>query len=173
MTTTYLMTALVLLGIALTVGALDGLYFHLWKFRLYARPASQTEHLTHTIRAWLLAPMIWFAFVSPNLWALIGVVAVDSLVVLTDVSIENASRSELGGMPTAEYLVHVISASFHSAAVALAIAFWWEPRAVELPALVRDGGLLLIASALPVALLHVVLSIWKPGAPAAVMPPPA
>jgi hypothetical protein len=155
---------------ALTIGAADGLYFHLWKFRLYARPASQLEHVTHTIRACLLGPMLWFAFVSANLWALIALVALDSAVVLGDVSMENESRRALGGIPTAEYLVHVMATALHSAAVALAIGFWWKFGAAEVPVLVRDGALLLIATTVPVAVLHLALVFWKPGAPPAAAP---
>ena len=166
-----LVASLALWGAALTIGAADGLYFHLWKFRLYARPASKVEHLTHTLRACLLGPMLWLGFVAPHLGAFIALVALDSAVVLTDVSLENHSRRELGGIPTAEYLVHVAATALHSGAVALAIAFWWTAGAVEVPALLRDAALGLIATTVPVALLHVALVFWKPGSPAVSAPP--
>ena len=149
---------------ALGVGALDGLYFHLWKFRLYARPQSRTEHLTHTARACLLGPILWLAFVAPRLDALVALVAVDTAVVLADVWLENESRRDLGGIPRAEYLVHVVANTLHTGAMTLAMAVWWSSPLAQVPALLRGFAEGLVACTVPVAVLHVALIFWTPRA---------
>src|SRR5262245_59106415 len=112
------------------VGAIDGLYFHLYKFRLYKRPESRLEHLAHTVRDILVPPMIWFAFgdssIAPSLRleVLIALIAADWLAAAWDVLLEKKSRVELGGMPHFEYFIHVAATGLHSAAEALAIAAW-------------------------------------------------
>jgi hypothetical protein len=147
---------------ALGVGALDGLYFHLWKFRLYARPQSRSEHLTHTVRACLLGPILWLAFVTPRLDALVALVALDTAVVLTDVWLENASRRDVGGIPRAEYLVHVAANTLHTGAMTLAMASWWLSPHAHVPDLLRGIAEGLAACTVPVAVLHVALLFRKP-----------
>ena len=41
------------LALFAAVGAYDGLYLHLWKYRLYAREESRREHALHTAVAFL------------------------------------------------------------------------------------------------------------------------
>ncbi|MBP8196847.1 MAG: hypothetical protein KAY55_06715, partial [Deltaproteobacteria bacterium] len=41
-----------------TIAGVDGLYFHLYRYRLYARPASLYEHKLHTVNAVLFVPQI-------------------------------------------------------------------------------------------------------------------
>lgn len=147
---------------ALAVGALDGLYFHLWKFRLYARPQSRTEHLTHTVRACLLGPLLWLAFVHPRLELLVVLAGVDTAVVFADVWLENASRRDLGGIPRAEYVVHVVANTLHTAAMTLAIAVWWVSPSAAVPSMVRWLAEALVVCTVPVALLHVVLLRRRP-----------
>jgi hypothetical protein len=147
---------------ALGVGALDGLYFHLWKFRLYARPQSRTEHLTHTVRACLLGPILWLAFVAPRLDLLVMLVAVDTVVVLADVWLETESRRDLGGIPRAEYVVHVVANTLHTGAMTLAMAVWWVSPGAQVPDLLHGIAEALVACTVPVALLHVLLIFWNP-----------
>ncbi len=149
---------------ALGVGALDGLYFHLWKFRLYARPQSRTEHLTHTVRACLLGPILWLAFVAPRLDLLVALVAVDTAVVLADVWLETESRRDLGGIPRSEYVVHVLANTLHTGAMTLAMAVWWVSPSAQVSTLLRGIAEALVACTVPVALLHVVLIFWNPPA---------
>jgi hypothetical protein len=149
---------------ALAVGALDGLYFHLWKFRLHARRQSRSEHVMHTVRACLLGPILWLAFVAPRLDLLVALVAIDTAVVIADVWLETASRRDLGGIPRAEYVVHVVANTLHTGAMTLAMATWWLSPAAEVPHLLRGMAEALAACTVPVAVLHVALMFWTPRA---------
>lgn len=149
-------------AVALGVGAVDELYFRLWKFRLFARPQSRMEHVTHTVRACLLGPILWLAFVAPRLDLLVTLVAIDTAVVLIDVWLETESRRDLGGIPRAEYVVHVVANTLHTAAMTLALAVWWVSPSAQVPAEVHGMAEALAASTVPVAVLHVVLALWTP-----------
>src|SRR5687767_14562780 len=78
----------------------DGIYLHLFRYRLFARPASYREHLWHTARAALFAPILWLVFLresgGASLWIGVGLIALDQIVELLDVLDEKASRAELG-----------------------------------------------------------------------------
>ena len=59
-----MIAALLCLALAIVLGAIDGSYYHLQKYRLYANAESRFEHQLHTIRAFLFAPIIWLLFGS-------------------------------------------------------------------------------------------------------------
>jgi hypothetical protein len=108
------------------VGAYDGLYLHLWKYRLYAREESRYEHKLHTAVAFLFVPVVWLLF-SGNfagmaLWAAVAFVVVSFGVEMMDVLAENDSRAGLGGLSREEYAAHVVAITTRVAAVALALA---------------------------------------------------
>src|SRR5687767_8686221 len=153
--------------VALALGAVDGLYFHLWKLRLHARPASRREHVAHTLRALLLPPTLALALVvdrSPAaLYAFLLVETLDLAVVVWDVWMEPESRRDLGGLSRGGYLIHAVAGIFHTAAVVVLALSWpldaWQgagpvsssdPRAAAL-------GALLVVAAVPLAALHVAL----------------
>jgi hypothetical protein len=153
--------SLALLASAGLIGAVDGVYFHLWKYKLYARRASRLEHVIHSLRAVLLPLTLWFGYVAPRepaMFVVFGLVELcDFGLVVWDVSIENASRRDLGGLSTAEYLVHVVATTLHSGSIALAMASWLvaTPTPEWVPQLARfaiPGTLLLLGVHL--ALLH-------------------
>lgn len=62
MTEQLMIAATIFLALFALVAAVDGLYFHLWKYRLYARPESVYEHKLHTVRAFLFIPIVFFLF---------------------------------------------------------------------------------------------------------------
>ncbi len=105
------------------VGAFDGIYFHLIKFKLHLNPQSRLEHAIHTLRAFLLAPIVYFLFERNNvgLSLLIGVffVVVDFSVEVVDILVEKNSRANIGGISPEEYIAHVAATSFRLAAIAL------------------------------------------------------
>ena len=114
---------LVLFG---AVGAYDGLYLHLWKYRLHAREESRYEHKLHTVVAILFLPVVWLLF-SNNfgglaLWTGVFFVALSFVVEMMDVLAENDSRATLGGLAREEYAAHVVAITTRSAAIALALA---------------------------------------------------
>jgi hypothetical protein len=125
-------TILVLWVVALAIGSVDGIYFHLWKLRLFGRRESRMEHVAHAGRAVLLVPTLWAAFFGAAPWQiplLLALIAADWLIAVWDVFLERKSRTSMGGMLHLEYFVHVAATAFHSAA-----------EAVTLTALVLTGS---------------------------------
>jgi hypothetical protein len=114
---------LILFGI---VAAFDGLYLHLWKYRLYARPESRREHKLHTAQAFLFVPVLFFLFYKDfggwALWAGVLFIALEQVVEIIDVLDENDSRASLGGLSSTEYATHVIAITARTVAIALALA---------------------------------------------------
>ena len=125
--TEHLMSAatvfLILFGI---VAAFDGLYLHLWKYRLFARPESRREHKLHTAQGILFIPVVFFLFYQDfggwALWAGVLFIALEQVVEIMDVLDENDSRASLGGLSSTEYAVHVIAITARTVAIALALA---------------------------------------------------
>ena len=103
------------------VGVIDGAYFHLRKYKLYAHPESFEEHVTHSLRSLTLTLSAWLLFVENVggwlLWTAVAVLVVDLIVQTWDVLIERRSRTHLGGLSSVEYLVH-------THAIFLAAGFW-------------------------------------------------
>jgi hypothetical protein len=108
------------------VAAIDGLYFHLWKYRLYARPESLYEHKLHMARAFLFVPIVYFLFYrnfgGPALWLGVFFIAVDLVIEMLDVLDENKSRAKIGGLSSTEYAIHVFATTLRTACIALALA---------------------------------------------------
>lgn len=155
-----------LLFLALSV--FDGIYFHLWKFRLQERDDSKFEHVTHTIRSVLFIPMIvliyWFGLKGLLLWATIGILAIDLVTEVLDVINERESRMSLGGLPSTEYLVHITLTTLRVAAITLAFAAlpseaWNLHSEVEIamPYLAKFIALQTLPGAIFVAGLHIYL----------------
>ena len=108
------------------VAAVDGLYLHLWKYRLYARPDSLREHKLHTAQGALFAPVIFLLFYQDfggaALWAGVLLLAFEQVVEILDVLDERDSRASLGGLSSTEYALHAVAITARTAAVALALA---------------------------------------------------
>lgn len=168
--TPLLSASAVLWTLALVVGAVDGLYFHLWKYMLHARSESRTEHLAHLGRAFLLPPTLWLAFLKDadgaplqRLVPLIIVIALDAVLGVWDVMLETESRRAIGGLRRSEYLIHVVATALHSGAEVLAVAAWvlaWTGSAafaVRSPVFAHAVASLLLPVAVGAALLHAVL----------------
>jgi len=115
----------------LVVGAVDGIYFHIYRFRLWAQPEGWIEHVLHTARAVLVAPMLWLIFVAEGerLGLLVALVVADIVVTVGDVLVESKSRKPLGGLPRAELAIHVTATVFHVGALGLAFASMLVPDA--------------------------------------------
>ena len=108
------------------MGMVDGLYLHLWRDRLHARPESRREHAWHTARAVLFPLMVGLLYLRPTggllLWAGIAVMLLDLLMLLVDVLEEPGSRASMGGLPGREYALHVLLTATHIASVSLLLA---------------------------------------------------
>jgi hypothetical protein len=162
-----MLLACVLLYLFLAVASADGFYFHLWKYRLHARPESAREHLLHTINSCLFVPQVFLLFCAraQGAWLVVAVASVVATlaVELLDVFEERPSRRALGGLTSTEYASHFLMSGLRMGAVcallgsrsmddlsapaALAGVPWW----------VAVVGWSTLIPGVLVALLHVVL----------------
>jgi hypothetical protein len=146
----------------------DGVLFHLVRDRLHARPASRLEHLAHTGRAVLFAPIALTIFSNVGgLAAWLGVLALvlDQVFEIADMLLERSSRRALGGLGTGEYVVHGTLVTLRAIAIVAAFALRspasWSlaPAPVDLGPLAAVGSLL-APGAIAIAVVHVVLAAW-------------
>ncbi len=157
----------VLLALFSGIAMVDGSYFHIIKYKLHTRPESRTEHLTHTLNAFLFPPMVYLLLYRPHagaaLWAAVFVVAADVAVESWDVFIEKASRESLGGLTPTEYWVHVMAITLRVAGIAVLfaarpVAAWSLSAPLVLgadpPGLVRIVALVLMGGGAFTALQH-------------------
>jgi len=116
----------VALAMFLGLGAVDGIYLHLWRYRLHARSASRYEHRIHTIAAVLFAGTLPAVFLWETggvlLWTGVALIVADLAVSIVDMTSERDSRAEFGGLSTGEYVLHMLIMSFRGAALALMLA---------------------------------------------------
>jgi hypothetical protein len=167
--TTLSNAAAVLLAAFAALAAVDGLYIHLWRLRLHARPETRREHWLHTARALLFPPILLGLFALPTggvlLWAAIAAAALDLGAGLWDVAIERDSRAQLGGLGTVEYVVHVAVSMLHAGALALVLAArpaaaWSLAAPPMLDTPMPGFGPALAWNLLPGAVLLGLLHVW-------------
>lgn len=94
-----------LMGIAM-VGAIDVLYFHLYRHRLYARSDSLAENVTHLLRHLLFIALTLGLLNGAGKPFLIGVLVVDVVNNVIDLSLERESRRSLDGLSPLESVLH-------------------------------------------------------------------
>ncbi len=101
----------------------DGVFLHLYKYRLYEHRDSQLEHLTHTIRAILFTGILLTLFlnIENNTLFFIGLAMVfaDIATLVVDAYLEKDSRQFMGGLPRWEYIIHLLVNGFHFASIAV------------------------------------------------------
>lgn len=109
-----------------SVGTVDGVYNHLYRYRLYAHASSFTEHLSHTVLTLgfplTVALLIFVEMGSVGFAFLLGIQALSVLGTLWDVWLEPKSRAPLGGFPPYEYLLHTVIFLLHGAFIWAVIA---------------------------------------------------
>ena len=124
---------LVLFGL---LGAIDGIYFHMIKYKLHLHPPAKFEHQIHTFRGILFIPIIALFFYwnvsGPLLWLGIGLLFIDFIAELVDIAVEKDARAEIGGISSVEAAFHVTATGFRMAALAIVIvskpieSFYWS-----------------------------------------------
>jgi len=109
------------------LGATDIAVYHCVAHGIRSHPDSRSELLVHSLRGPTYAALF---LVIPNLalhglffWCLIGLFAVDVAVSICDFALEGQSRRFFGGLPTGEYILHIVIAMLFGALVA---AVWFE-----------------------------------------------
>ena len=137
------------------VGAADIVFYHTLAQHLHAHPPARAELAVHSWRGptylllFVLVPN--FALHGAWYWTLLALLAIDLAISVCDFALEKESRRELGGLPTGEYLLHVLLAIlFGGFVTAIATSTWnWRALPTEL----------VYAPAAVPALLRVVLAI--------------
>ena len=164
-----IIAGLVFLTLFMIVGAVDLFYFHIWKYKLHARPESRLEHKLHMTSAVLMVPVAYFLyflnFGGYAFWAAVFFIVAGFATEILDVFSEGDSRASLGGLTTGEFSLHVAAtilkvASFAFMFVAKPISAW----SLNSPVVLGTHGLIAEIIALNVmigsfivAVLHLVL----------------
>lgn len=103
------------------LGATDILLYHSVSHGIRSHPDSRLELVVHSLRGptyaalFVLVPN--FALQGSFFWLIIGIFAFDVCISLGDFMIERASREFFGGLPTGEYVLHIILAMLFGALV--------------------------------------------------------
>lgn len=104
------------------LGATDILLYHSVAHGIRSHQDSRLELWIHSLRGPIYAVLF---FLIPNFslhggffWGLIGLFAFDVCVSLGDFIIERGSREFFGGLPTGEYVLHIILAMLFGGLVA-------------------------------------------------------
>lgn len=152
--------ALLVMSIVAPLAAIDVLYFHLYRFKLYAHAGSRAETITHLLRGALFGAgallMTRYETRGAWFWVVAAVIALDLANNIADVSLEPKSRAALGGLPPLEYLIHIVGATASGAIGALWIALGHPLAALPtelapqttLPGWLSTNGYLLATGAL-------------------------
>jgi hypothetical protein len=150
---------LLLLSIVAPLGALDILWFHIHRFRLFEQPSARRETVTHLVRGFLFAvAAVVLSRYQPTgawFWLVAGLFAFDFVNNVVDVALEEKSRAPIGGLPRSEYVIHIVGSTFAGAVALAFVATSWPnaslptamPRATGIPVwLVANGTALAIGS---------------------------
>lgn len=115
--------SIVLLIVYSILALFDGVFLHLYKYRLYEHKESKFEHLTHTVRAILFTGILISLFINieNNSLFLFGsiLVVADIITLIIDAYVEKDSRQFMGGLPRWEYIIHLLVNGFHFASIAV------------------------------------------------------
>ena len=121
-----MIAATVCLMVFSLVAGFDGLYFHFYKYKLYARAESLYEHKMHTVSAILFIPIVVLLFggnfAGILLWLGVLFILAETGIEIADVLSERDSRAGIGGLSPAEYATHALAITFRVAAIALVLA---------------------------------------------------
>lgn len=95
--------SIILLIVYSLLALFDGVFLHLYKYRLYEHKESKFEHLTHTIRAILFIGILTSLFINieNNSLFVLGAILVvaDIITLIVDAYLEKDSRAFMGGLP--------------------------------------------------------------------------
>lgn len=118
----FIISIILLLAYSL-LALFDGVFLHLYKYRLYEYKESKFEHLTHTIRAILFSGILISLFINieNNSLFLLGIslVIADIIIMIVDAYVEKDSRAFMGGLPRWEYIIHLLVNGCHFASIAV------------------------------------------------------
>jgi hypothetical protein len=114
------------------IGLFDVLYFHYYRCRLHARPECHREVFWHTIRHSIYG--LQFLIISNlrfhglALLLLAAIYTADVFIAWSDVWEETLSRRNQGGLPRAEYFMHIVLSLLVGAYILLVGQNVWPDR---------------------------------------------
>jgi hypothetical protein len=104
------------------LGATDILLYHSISHGIRSHADSRWELITHALRGPTYAALFLLVpnFQLHGLWAalLLGLLLIDVSISIADFALERRSRANLGGLPSGEYVLHMIMAMLFGAFVA-------------------------------------------------------
>lgn len=154
------------------LGATDILLYHSVSHGIRSHQDSRWELVVHSLRGptyaalFILVPN--FAMQGGFFWLLMGILVFDLCISLADFVLEGRSRAFFGGLPTGEYVLHIILAMLFGALVtailyggghwaAASTRFAYEPAAV--PALVRGVMVVMAVMVLASGIMDAVAAV--------------
>lgn len=177
METAFIISSILLISYSL-LAVFDGVFLHLYKYRLYQHKEGRFEHLTHTIRAILFTGILTSLFlnIENNSLFLLGCVLTVAHIItlLMDAYVEKDSRKFMGGLPRWEYIIHLVVNGFHFAAIAVllvikinlkgaGITFNTNFQQVESFHIFKSIAINLLPGAIIISLLHLLVYNLKFG----------
>jgi len=113
------------------LGAIDIAVYHSFAHGIRSNPDSRSELIVHSLRGptyallFLLIPNV--ALHGIYFWCLIALFVIDIAISIIDFVLERESRRFLGGLPSGEYVLHIIIAMLFGAlvtAVCFGVGVW-------------------------------------------------
>ena len=161
----HLVTAVLAVAYAI-LAAIDGVWLHLWRYRLYRHAPG--EHALHTVRAVLFIGVVALLLMGWThgflLWCGVLLAVADLGLVAWDAALETRSRSFQRGLPAGEAALHTVLQVLHASVLVWAITIrpwpaWSGVLVVEAsPGPVAHLLLLaVLAGGVVVALIHLAL----------------
>lgn len=161
----HLLTA-VLAALYAVLAALDGLWLHLWRYRLHRH--APREHAVHTVRALLFPGVVLLVLMGwatgPLLWLGALLAVADLAVVAWDAALETRTRTFQRGLPAGEAALHTVLQALHAVVLIVAVAIrpwsaWTLTPAPEAgPGLIATVLLVgVLGGSVVVAVVHAVL----------------
>jgi hypothetical protein len=124
------------------MGATDILLYHSVSHGIRAHQESRSELITHALRGPTYAVLF---LVTPNsemrgAWAIffMALLLFDVGISIADFWLERASRAAFGGLPSGEYVLHMLMAMVFGAFVACAAPNLWRGAAMKTALIGRD-----------------------------------
>ena len=115
------------------VGAIDQLYYHIYKFKLHKLQIAFWEHLTHVGKdlTYLLFFLLMNTQATGKWWRLYPFLAIVNFTnTMADVMLEPRTRKTLGGIPAGEYRMHCLI--FLMDGLAMGLVLWGAQEYREL-----------------------------------------
>jgi hypothetical protein len=145
---------LLLIFIVAPIGAIDVLYYHVYRFRLARRLESWAETSTHVVRSLILGLGTLLLVYQPAglwFWFVAALFALDFVNSAVDAFLEQDSRASLGGLPRLEYVIHVIGATFMGAITVTFVIGGWQLAGLDTALDPRDVPMLMKLNAIAVS----------------------